>query len=90
LSECSSSPLHPLPQLHLLATTTNKKTGKQRNRKGKREFIGDLGALESKLIYRSYISDANAQRKYEDGKALQEALNEIRAEIARVTSGAVR
>jgi len=42
------------------------------------------------LIYRSYISDANAQRKYEDGKALQEALNEIRAEIARVTSGAVR
>jgi len=39
---------------------------------------------------RSYISDANAQRKYEDGKALQEALNEIRAEIASVTSGAVR
>ena len=40
--------------------------------------------------FRSYISDANAQRKYEDGKALQEALNEIRAEIACVTSGAVR
>jgi hypothetical protein len=39
---------------------------------------------------RSYISDANAQRKYEDGKALQEALNEIRAEIESVTSGAVR
>jgi hypothetical protein len=46
--------------------------------------------MKSKLIYRSYISDANAQRKYEDGKALQEALNEIRAEIARVSSGAVR
>jgi hypothetical protein len=46
--------------------------------------------LRKQLISRSYISDANAQRKYEDGKALQEALNEIRAEIARVTSGAVR
>lgn len=43
-----------------------------------------------RLTSRSYISDANAQRKYEDGKALQEALNEIRAEIASVTSGAVR
>jgi hypothetical protein len=35
---------------------------------------------------RSYIADANAQRKYEDGKALQEALNEIRAEIGSITS----
>jgi hypothetical protein len=35
---------------------------------------------------RSYIADANAQRKYEDGKALQEALNEIRAEIGSFTS----
>jgi hypothetical protein len=46
--------------------------------------------LRKQLTSRSYISDANAQRKYEDGKALQEALNEIRAEIARVTSGGVR
>jgi hypothetical protein len=51
---------------------------------------GDEEVQKNKLISRSYISDANAQRKYEDGKALQEALNEIRAEIARVTSGAVR
>jgi hypothetical protein len=39
---------------------------------------------------RSYIADANAQRKYEDGKALSEALNEIRAEIEAVTLKAVR
>lgn len=42
------------------------------------------------LMTRSYIADANAQRKYEDGKALQEALNEIRAEIASVTSRMMR
>lgn len=37
------------------------------------------------LLFRSYIADATAQRKYEDGKALQSALKEIRAEIERVT-----
>lgn len=33
------------------------------------------------------ISDANAQRKYEDSKALGDALGDIRAEIARITRG---
>ncbi|ODO08578.1 hypothetical protein L198_00308 [Cryptococcus wingfieldii CBS 7118] len=44
--------------------------------------------LEQEAQLELYISDANAQRKYEDSKALQEALNEIRAEIGRVTLGA--
>jgi len=35
------------------------------------------------------IADANAQRKYEDGKALAEALGEIRLEIGRVTQRAI-
>ena len=35
---------------------------------------------------RTYIADANAQRKYEDGKALNMALKELRAEIARIAS----
>ena len=43
------------------------------------------GASALTLTPRSYISDANAQRKYEDGKALSEALGEIRAEIAKLT-----
>jgi hypothetical protein len=34
------------------------------------------------------VEDAKAQRKYEDGKALGEALNEIRLEIAKITLGA--
>ena len=38
------------------------------------------------MCRRSYIADATAQRKYEDGKALSEALGEIRAEIARLTN----
>ncbi|KAK8847582.1 hypothetical protein IAR55_005441 [Kwoniella newhampshirensis] len=41
--------------------------------------------LEQEAQLESYIADANAQRKYEDGKALQEALKEIRAEIERIT-----
>ncbi|WWD21672.1 hypothetical protein CI109_106158 [Kwoniella shandongensis] len=41
--------------------------------------------LEQEAQLELYISDANAQRKYEDGKALQEALKEIRAEIERIT-----
>ncbi|WVQ79874.1 hypothetical protein IAT38_001974 [Cryptococcus sp. DSM 104549] len=41
--------------------------------------------LEQEAQLEIYIADANAQRKYEDGKALQEALKEIRAEIDRVT-----
>lgn len=40
------------------------------------------------LMFRSYIADASAQRKYEDGKALQSALREIRAEIERITEKA--
>lgn len=40
------------------------------------------------LMFRSYIADATAQRKYEDGKALQNALREIRAEIERITEKA--
>ena len=35
------------------------------------------------------IADANAQRKYEDGKALTQALGEIRSEIATVTQKAI-
>ncbi|WVQ75855.1 hypothetical protein IAR50_005488 [Cryptococcus sp. DSM 104548] len=46
--------------------------------------------LEQEAQLELYIADANAQRKYEDGKALQQALNEIRAEISRVTLGASR
>lgn len=40
-------------------------------------------------MYRQYIADANAQRKYDDGRALSEALGEIKAEIGRVMAGAV-
>jgi hypothetical protein len=35
------------------------------------------------------ISDANAQRKYEDSKALSVALEEIRMEIGNVTARAM-
>ena len=35
------------------------------------------------------IADAHAQRKYEDGKALSQALAEIKAEITRVTLSAM-
>lgn len=38
---------------------------------------------------RTMIADANAQRKYEDSKALGVALEEIRAEIARTTNDAI-
>lgn len=38
---------------------------------------------------RIMIADANAQRKYEDGKALAEALADIRLEIGRVTQKAI-
>jgi hypothetical protein len=37
---------------------------------------------------RQYIADANAQRKYDDGRALTEALNEIKAEIGRMMAAA--
>ena len=40
------------------------------------------------LVHRAMISDANAQRKYEDSKALGQALEEIRAEIAKETERA--
>lgn len=45
--------------------------------------------LEQEAQLEMYIADANAQRKYEDGKALGEALREIQAEIGRVTQGAM-
>lgn len=38
---------------------------------------------------RHMIADANAQRKYEDSKALSVALEEIRAEIANITNNAI-
>ncbi|WVW78231.1 hypothetical protein I302_100184 [Kwoniella bestiolae CBS 10118] len=41
--------------------------------------------LEQEAQLEVYISDANAQRKYEDSKALNEALREIRLEIERIT-----
>jgi len=63
--------------------------GHRGERAHQRELEG-VRERKNRADSRSYISDANAQRKYEDGKALQEALNEIRAEIASVTSGAVR
>ena len=46
--------------------------------------------LEQEAQLEVYMTEANAQRKYEDAKALSEALREIRAEIARVTSRAMR
>ncbi|KAL7419293.1 carboxypeptidase Y-deficient [Cryptotrichosporon argae] len=45
--------------------------------------------LEQEAQLESYVSDANAQRKYEDAKALAEALADIRAEIERVTERAI-
>lgn len=45
--------------------------------------------LEQEAQIEMYIADAHAQRKYEDGKALGEALREIQAEIGRVSQGAV-
>lgn len=39
--------------------------------------------------FRVMVADANAQRKYEDGKALAEALGDIRLEIGRVTQKAI-
>jgi rabenosyn-5 len=44
--------------------------------------------LEQEAQLEMYIADAHAQRKYEDGKALGQALKEIQAEIGRVTRGA--
>jgi hypothetical protein len=35
------------------------------------------------------VADAKAQRKYEDGKALGQALSEIRMEIERVAHGVI-
>lgn len=45
--------------------------------------------LEQEAQLEVYIADAHAQRKYEDGKALSEALKEIQAEIGRITLGAM-
>ncbi|WRT64590.1 uncharacterized protein IL334_001522 [Kwoniella shivajii] len=44
--------------------------------------------LEQEAQLEIYISDANAQRKYEDSKALSEALRDIRIEIDRITQRA--
>lgn len=44
--------------------------------------------LEQEAQLEMYIADAHAQRKYEDAKALGEALRDIQAEISRVTNGA--
>ncbi|WVR04794.1 hypothetical protein IAU60_001806 [Kwoniella sp. DSM 27419] len=44
--------------------------------------------LEQEAQLESYVADAVAQRKYEDSKALSEALKEIRAEIQRITQRA--
>lgn len=44
--------------------------------------------LEQEAQLESYIADATAQRKYEDSKALQSALKEIRTEIERITEKA--
>nr|XP_018265268.1 uncharacterized protein I303_01628 [Kwoniella dejecticola CBS 10117]OBR87426.1 hypothetical protein I303_01628 [Kwoniella dejecticola CBS 10117] len=44
--------------------------------------------LEQEAQLETYISDANAQRKYEDSKALNEALKEIKLEIERITQRA--
>ncbi|WWC86709.1 uncharacterized protein L201_001586 [Kwoniella dendrophila CBS 6074] len=41
--------------------------------------------LEQEAQLETYISDANSQRKYEDSKALNEALKEIKSEIERIT-----
>ncbi|WVF69598.1 hypothetical protein IAT40_004376 [Kwoniella sp. CBS 6097] len=43
--------------------------------------------LEQEAQLESYIADANAQRKYEDSKALSEALKDIKSEIERITNG---
>jgi hypothetical protein len=45
--------------------------------------------VDAVLIARVMVADANAQRKYEDGKALSVALEEIREEIGRLTSLAI-
>ena len=45
--------------------------------------------LEQEAQLEMYVSDAHAQRKYEDGKALSGALADIRGEIERITRGAV-
>ncbi|OCF45785.1 hypothetical protein I317_00273 [Kwoniella heveanensis CBS 569] len=42
--------------------------------------------LEQEAQLESYIADANAQRKYEDSKALSEALRDIKSEIERITN----
>ncbi|WWD00801.1 hypothetical protein V866_007737 [Kwoniella sp. B9012] len=44
--------------------------------------------LEQEAQLEVYISDANSQRKYEDSKALNQALREIRLEIERITQRA--
>jgi hypothetical protein len=42
-----------------------------------------------KLTARSYIAEANAQRKYDDSRSLGVALAEIEAEIGRLTASAL-
>ena len=54
------------------------------------EYVDELQAMrEDRLTTRTMIADANAQRKYEDSKALTAALEDIRQEIGRVTSQAI-
>ncbi|WVN89306.1 uncharacterized protein L203_104528 [Cryptococcus depauperatus CBS 7841] len=75
-------------------TTLEQLTGPGAN-EGADEDVQDVALLLQPLLEQesqleSYIADANAQRKYEDGKALQEALREIRDEIKRITLKAGR
>jgi hypothetical protein len=42
-----------------------------------------------KLTARSYIAEANAQRKYDDSRSLAAALSDIEAEIGRLTASAL-
>ncbi|ORX34061.1 FYVE zinc finger-domain-containing protein [Kockovaella imperatae] len=45
--------------------------------------------LEQEAQLEVMIADAHAQRKYEDGKALSQALTDIKAEITRITLSAI-
>lgn len=50
-------------------------------------FNQDFGTVADSLIsfIRSFIREANAQRKFEDVKSLKMSLSEIRGEINRMT-----
>ena len=40
--------------------------------------------LEQEALLEGFVAEANAQRKFEDAKALKANLKEIRAEITRI------